>query len=734
MRPCRYASIQINLIGLALVAVLAELASSEELLLQDEFGKGEPEKSAVTAGWILDNQRGKSQWILTKDETCRVHHAQKPYAQDSLRRNVQLPARYYLEFEARFQEHVGLSLVASAGRAGASFHGSGKVVLWKVLPNKKQGFGWQTVPRAVKAGEWHRFRILVDVDQKLQEFYIDDMARPAFREEGRDLRLQQPGQAPVHWIEFRDYGLVQNSVANEFRKVRLVALKPGERPPANSFQLREAEAFSGPAADQLWRRPGRTIGPIPDEPIVVGKKVELFLDDYLITSAENSVRHLIKPTPHPENPLLAGDRPWENGMLAFPSVRYVDGEFRMWYLATGLVQPSREGRVPYTDSGFICYATSTDGIHWTKPTLGHIEFRGSRENNIVMRHDGSHFDSFSVFHHPGQQYPFKMLAYQGRWPYREEAIKAKGYKFLIKEHGHFPYQSQDGIHWEYIQEEPEQVWGWDRSSVGYDPGRKKYLGFWKTSYKGVRSRKYAESDDLVNWTTARTSLTPEWIDNSDSSVDPAGTQFYGMYAFNYGSQYVGLLEILDDLTNRMHFQLISSRDLQKWNRMSAPERFINHGKQDSWNSGIMMMANTPPVLYDDNLWFYYDGADFDHSGGDRRGKTRQIGVSTLPENRFVALRPDDRSQEAVITTVPLQLSGTHVHVNASAENGVVQVEILDKNGDVIEGMDRQQCKGLVASNALDFAVTFEGGQSLPKSPVRLRFVLFEAELYAFWVE
>ena len=111
-------------------------------------------------------------------------------------------------------------------------------------------------------------------------------------------------------------------------------------------------------------------------------------------------------------------------------------------------------------------------------------------------------------------------------------------------------------------------------------------------------------------------MTHAGLPEGHSQVDPTGTHFYGMYAFNYGSQYLGLLEILDDLTNRMHFQLISSRDLKTWNRFSAPERFINHGKPDSWNSGKMMMANPPPVLFQDKLWFYYDGANYDRFGLD----------------------------------------------------------------------------------------------------------------------
>ena len=704
-----------------------------EVLLEDTFSRGNPGASPETLGWTLDNKRGNSRRVLAKDGVCRVHHVTKEYANDSLSREVNLPSRYYLDFEARFQEHAGLSFVAAAGRSGASFAGQGKVVLWKVLPNRKQGFAWQTVPKTISVGTWHRFRILVDIDEKVQQFYIDDMAKPAFREEGRDLRLQSDSKQPAaKYVEFRDYGLVQQPTVTEFRKVRLVALKHGEMPPADSFTPSAIETAIGPTPAQLWQRPGRAKRTKPKQPVVIGSDVELFVDDYLIDTAENTRRRLNKPHPHPDNPVLIGDRPWENGMVIFPSVRWIDGKFHMWYLGWGMVWPSREGKASIADSSFLCYATSNDGVHWTRPKLGHIEYRGSRDNNIVLRHEGSHFDSFSVFHHQGQDYPFRMLAYQGRWPYREPLIKAKGYEFRIKDHGHFPFRSKDGIRWEYMQSEPKPVCGFDRSSASYDARRGKYLGFWKTMHKGVRSRMYAESDDLVHWTTPQKSLTPEWVDNPASQVDPAGTHHYGMFAFNYGNQYLGLLEILNDLTNSMHFQLISSRDLKTWNRLSAPERFIAHGKPDSWNSGVMMMANTPPVLFQDKLWFYYDGQNYGHGGGRKAAdRRRSIGVSTLPRDRFAALLPDDKSQDAVVTTVPLKLHGKQIHVNAAAPNGMVQIEILDAKGQVIPGFSREDCKALVAGDSLSAPLTFKSGKPLPAGIVRLRFILFEAELFAF---
>ncbi|MCA9021684.1 MAG: hypothetical protein KDA74_16155, partial [Planctomycetaceae bacterium] len=250
-------------------------------------------------------------------------------------------------------------------------------------------------------------------------------------------------------------------------------------------------------------------------------------------------------------------------------------------------------------------------------------------------------------------------------------------------------------------------------------------------------RMYAETDDLIEWTPAEKSLTPDWMDNPESQLDSPGIHYYGMVAYPFGNQYVGLLEILDDLTDCMHFRLISSRDLKTWNQMSAPEPFIDHGKAGDWNSGMQMMANSPPVLFDHKMWFYYDGSNFDHSGpfgGDRSGKEKSLGVSTLPENRFVSLSVENKTQEATLTTVPLRLAGKALHLNANAKGGKLLIELLDRDGKVLPGYSCRECQPLVDQDRLDFSVNFREQRSLPELPVRVRVHLKGSELSAMWVK
>jgi hypothetical protein len=77
--------------------------------------------------------------------------------------------------------------------------------------------------------------------------------------------------------------------------------------------------------------------------------------------------------------------------------------FRMWYL--GMHEPEIvKGQAP----GWwrpMCYAESKDGVTWTKPELGLVDFNGSKKNNICLIEGDPHSmtrvnDFLSVLYEP----------------------------------------------------------------------------------------------------------------------------------------------------------------------------------------------------------------------------------------------------------------------------------------------------------------------------------------------
>ena len=49
----------------------------------------------------------------------------------------------------------------------------------------------------------------------------------------------------------------------------------------------------------------------------------------------------------------------------------------MWYAVMASLQWDGDG-----ESGSVCYARSTDGIHWEKPNLGIVAYKGSKDNDF----------------------------------------------------------------------------------------------------------------------------------------------------------------------------------------------------------------------------------------------------------------------------------------------------------------------------------------------------------------
>lgn len=104
----------------------------------------------------------------------------------------------------------------------------------------------------------------------------------------------------------------------------------------------------------------------------------LFVDNTWIDFSARVHRTIHQPQKLSALPVLVPDKPWEGNAVCLHGSVHVreDGLFQMWY----------QTFLRYADQQIlkICYAESQNGIHWSKPNLGLIEFAGSKENNIVL--------------------------------------------------------------------------------------------------------------------------------------------------------------------------------------------------------------------------------------------------------------------------------------------------------------------------------------------------------------
>ena len=141
----------------------------------------------------------------------------------------------------------------------------------------------------------------------------------------------------------------------------------------------------------------------------ISDRRECFFDTYLIdkerTTAELRLHKLRR-----REVIMEMNMPWEGNVCGYHCVFFAEGKWRMYYRC------SMEGR----KESFVAYAESADGIRWVRPSLGIVEFEGSRDNNIILdlpmlkEHDYKGFDNMYVFYDENPDCPtaekYKMIS------------------------------------------------------------------------------------------------------------------------------------------------------------------------------------------------------------------------------------------------------------------------------------------------------------------------------------
>jgi hypothetical protein len=437
--------------------------------------------------------------------------------------------------------------------------------------------------------------------------------------------------------------------------------------------------------------------PVIQYPIAVGAERQLFVDDVVVESVRDVVRTMHPVKKYSGNPILVPEAPWETqakSLLPLSVHRNPEtGGLRVWYSAWGkqVDKPT-----------YMCVADSTDGIRWTRPKLGLIEFNGSKENNIIR--EGR---MFRVLYDPESRDP------------------AQRYKAIIRDSGFFAGFSPDGLRWRTTVQVLDGAF--DATSVHWDPVDRKWVASCKLMRNDKRVRGYAESKDFVHWSDIRFMLAAD-------DRDKPGDQLYSMAVNRYESVYIGLLKVYDTTADRCDIQLAFSRNAKHWERPDRKAFLPNGPERGDWDYGNIDNLNQA-IRMGDELWFFYSGRSTLHNEKPNDGA---MGLGTLRLDGFVSMNGGPEVGELI--TRPVVLKGTRLYVNASAKGGEVRVELLpvDSQGqpEPIAPFTKGNCV-LVTADSIRHEVKWKGSDRLPPEaagPVRLRFFVTKAELYSFWTE
>ena len=467
-----------------------------------------------------------------------------------------------------------------------------------------------------------------------------------------------------------------------------------------------------------------------DQPSVrIDSRRELFVDDYLIDQLHNVRLELQHP--QPQEIIFACDQPWEGNTCIYFRIIPDGGRFRMWYQGAHWQLDSADPKP--THPYHICYAESEDGIQWTKPDLGLIEVDGSKHNNIVLT---GVYDNFTPFRDGNPR-----------------CVTEAKYKALGQsKDGLIAWQSPDGIHWQRLGDKPVITKGaFDSQNIAiWDAEINKYRVYIRDFHDGLRDIRLAFSDDFVTWTIPEMlTISPpiekeQFYINCIARYDRAPHLFLGFPLRYVERPWSPSMRALPDLTHRQlrakagerigtaitDGVFMSSRDGLHFHRW--PEAFLRIGPErpGSWVYGDCYPAHGL-IETDSKL----PGApkEFSLFMAEQYWRSEEaIRRFTIRIDGFVAAKaPLDGGE---ILTKPLIFSGSRLSVNfATSAAGNLHVELTDVDGKPLPGFslaDSDEHFG----DSLDRTITWSersDTSTLSGRPVRLRFRLKDAELYAF---
>ena len=478
-----------------------------------------------------------------------------------------------------------------------------------------------------------------------------------------------------------------------------------------------------------------------DQPLAIGNRRELFIDDYLIDSMKNVELKLHEPVRR--DIAIKWDKPWEGCGSGYTTVFRDDDKYRMYY--HGWQIPGNGSNCPYHPL-VICYAQSNDGIHWHRPNLGIREFNGSKDNNIILDNiQGNECHDLSPFIDKNPK-----ATPDGKY---KAIVLALGPKSKVT--GLWAFKSPDAIHWTLMQDGPVYTQGaFDTQNIAYWSEREqRYVLYYRVFVEGVRHIERATSDDFLNW--RREGL----LDFGDGGPT-TGEQFYvnqikpyyraPHILIGFPARYVdrGItpstfkLPEPEPRKSRIAYSqrhgtvvtdsiLISSRDGKTFRR--SDDVFLRPGLRTryNWAYGDNYIAwhvvETEPT--DDDcpreMSLYATEAYFTENYSRLRRYTLRL-------DGFMSAHAKRAPGELV--TKPFTFEGKTLSLNfAASAAGFIRVELLEADGTPIPGF-REEEADILCGDSLDRTVSWKGKSdvgTLRGRPIRMRLVMRECDVYSW---
>ena len=486
----------------------------------------------------------------------------------------------------------------------------------------------------------------------------------------------------------------------------------------------------------------------------IGTKREVFWDHYLVDLERTtaSIRQL-----HPEwkGSCFLFDQGDEINGISYPCVVKDAKGYKMYYLPWHTITgPNGFWRSVAT----LCVLESDDGIHWTRPNLNIYDRPDLEINNVVIDElDDGAFVFYDSNPNCDTNERYKALTPRetkddqlgGLWCY----TSPDGYHFKLS-HRLTSIGAFDSLNTAYWDGEKYCCYLRDYHDMAGDSWKDGILDFntrrqvttWANINAGKRDVRVMYSDDFRSWTVPKLIKFEDGMDYPiyTNNVVPYPRAPHIKIGFpvryierkewtpNYdqiGSAEVKKVKMAEGHRHAKREGLavtdcifMCSRDGEMWHRVN--EAFLAPGFETevNWMYGDCYLGYN---LIDSGREVYYL-YERGNTGG--FGQSKPLERYEIRKDGFACWMAD--GEERILVTKPLIFEGKDLHLNfQTSARGYIYVDVLDEMGAPLSEQESFEIFG----NTIDRKICFADGTDFSAyagSPVRLRFRMCEAKLYA----
>jgi hypothetical protein len=517
-------------------------------------------------------------------------------------------------------------------------------------------------------------------------------------------------------------------------------------------------------------------------PLAIGHEPQLFLDDWIIASTSGLTRALHQPV---KKGLIKDERgnDWERGGIYHGNVvcRDRSGRFHMtyryhwWDPGVRDLSPNIGDDKAHWFRETIGYAYSDDGLHWHKPKLGLIDapfglrriddfpfeeaLGMSRENNLGCPIDFMiDLNAHGSLPDPARRFLLRVVKKDDTHPFAADVEQQMYFARDWPEFAADPNWKQNltAVQGTLSPRGFRSMAGYDRAAKVWFQVCQDRLGNWIPRNGRDIARFY--SPDLVTWYGPELVLPVAADENRDAKdwIEYMDLDAWWVGGPNTGA-WLGALAVFHGDRSDPEYQmptiknvwrkgtvqarLVLSRDAGKnWQRVGNKSVWLPcHDKDDGYDR---LVFPNKPIRVGDELWVYYSAWDGDHLVFRRDGSTwykdrlrnARTALATLRYNGYVSFDAHDEPGELI--TKPFVCDGKSLVVNLRAPMGELRVEVRDRQGKPIPGLNLADCHA-ATGDGVARAVTWRDQASLQEvkgRPIQLRFVLRNAALYSFEIQ